>query len=135
MIPKNQDFWGFFFFLGFFLGGGGWGVLENIYTSFWKEYIRCLCLYIWILSFFVKLLYEGHGKQGGWHMYTEESGHGYVPSRSGDKMLEDEGCRLSFSRGDGKYGRSSREIRFSQRDWKGHSWETGIGSPNTPVGL
>ena len=20
-------------------------------------------------------------------------------------------------------------------DWKGHSWETGIGSPNTPVGL
>nr|POE64618.1 isoform 2 of nuclear receptor corepressor 1 [Quercus suber] len=74
----------------------------------------------------------GHGKQGGWHMYTEESGHGYVPSRSGDKMLEDEGCRLLFSRGDGKYGRSSRENRFSQRDWKGHSWESGIGSPNTP---
>ena len=84
------------------------------------------------MSFFVKLLYEGHGKQGGWHMYTEESGHGYVPSRSGDKMLEDEGCRLLFSRGDGKYGRSSRENRFSQRDWKGHSWESGIGSPNTP---
>ena len=47
-------------------------------------------------------------------MYTEESGHGYVPSRSGDKMLEDEGCRLSFSRGDGKYGRSSREIRLER---------------------
>ncbi|GMY08737.1 isoform 2 of nuclear receptor corepressor 1 [Fagus crenata] len=72
----------------------------------------------------------GHGKQGGWHQFPEESGHGYVPSRSGDKMLDDENFRQSLSRGDGKYGRSSRENRFSQRDWKG-SWETGIGSPNT----
>ncbi|XP_041000340.1 uncharacterized protein LOC121246299 isoform X2 [Juglans microcarpa x Juglans regia] len=73
----------------------------------------------------------GHGKQGGWHLFSEDSGHGYVPSRSGDKMLEDDSCRPSISRGDGKYGRSIRENRFSQRDWKGHSWETSNGSPIT----
>lgn len=54
-----------------------------------------------------------------------------MPSRSGDKMLEDDSCRPSVSRGDGKYGRSSRENRLGQRDWKGHSWETSNGSPNT----
>ncbi|XP_059457621.1 uncharacterized protein LOC132187348 isoform X4 [Corylus avellana] len=46
-------------------------------------------------------------------------------------MLEDDSCRPSISRGDGKYGRSSRENRLGQRDWKGHSWETSNGSPNT----
>ncbi|KAI4346356.1 hypothetical protein L6164_007258 [Bauhinia variegata] len=70
----------------------------------------------------------GHGKQGGWHLFSEESGHGYALSRSGDKMLEEENCRpsISVSRGDGKYSRNSRESRgsFSQRDWRGHSWET-----------
>ncbi|KAK9283920.1 hypothetical protein L1049_012176 [Liquidambar formosana] len=71
----------------------------------------------------------GHGKQGGWHMFSEESGHGYTPSRSGDKMLEDESCRPSSR--DGKY-RSGRENRgsYSQKDWKGHSWEISNGSPN-----
>ncbi|KAJ4720825.1 Nuclear receptor corepressor 1 [Melia azedarach] len=52
----------------------------------------------------------------------------------GDKMLEDESTRIPVSRGDGKYGRNSRENRssFSQRDWKGHSWDTSNGSSNTP---
>ncbi|KAM7504459.1 hypothetical protein LguiB_003363 [Lonicera macranthoides] len=75
----------------------------------------------------------GHGKQGGWHMF-EESGHGFAPTRSIDKILDDESCRPSGSRGEGKYGRNSRENRgsFSQRDWKGSSWEIGA-SPNGPV--
>ncbi|AES62202.2 putative transcription factor MYB/SANT family [Medicago truncatula] len=74
----------------------------------------------------------GHGKQGGWHMFSEEPGHGYGVSRSGDKMLEEDGRPL-VSRGDGKYGRSSRDNRggpFGQRDWRGHSWEASNGSPN-----
>ncbi|CAN4106447.1 unnamed protein product [Withania somnifera] len=66
----------------------------------------------------------GHVKQGNWHMYPEEPGHGFMPSRSNEKVVEDE----SFlqSRGDGgKYGRNSRENRsLGQRDWRvGHSWE------------
>lgn len=67
----------------------------------------------------------GHGKQGSWHLFPDDSGHGYALSRSSDKMLEEENCRPSVSRGDGKYGRNSRESRgsFSQRDWRGHSWE------------
>lgn len=66
-------------------------------------------------------------------MFSEDSGHGYSLSRSGDKMLDEDNCRPSISRGDGKYGRNSRENRasFSQRgDWRGHSWETSNGSPN-----
>ncbi|XP_017984688.1 PREDICTED: uncharacterized protein LOC18586364 isoform X1 [Theobroma cacao] len=79
----------------------------------------------------------GHGKQGSWHLFAEENGgHGYVPSRSGDKMLDDESCRQSVSREDGKYSRnSSREnnrASYSQRDWRAHSWEMSNGSPNTP---
>ncbi|XVF23663.1 hypothetical protein REPUB_Repub13aG0058700 [Reevesia pubescens] len=79
----------------------------------------------------------GHGKQGSWHLFAEENdGHGYVPSRSGDKILDDESCRQSISRGDGKYSRnSSRENNrgsYSQRDCRGHSWETSNRSPNTP---
>ncbi|XP_027367113.1 uncharacterized protein LOC113873262 isoform X2 [Abrus precatorius] len=76
----------------------------------------------------------GHGKQGGWHLFPEESGHGYAISRSNsDKMLEED-SRPSISRGDGKYSRSSRENRgpFGQRDWRGHSWETTNGSLNLP---
>ncbi|XP_061347011.1 uncharacterized protein LOC133292604 isoform X2 [Gastrolobium bilobum] len=73
----------------------------------------------------------GHGKQGGWHLFSEESGHGYAISRTGDKMLEED-SRPSISRGDGKYSRSSRENRgpFGPRDWRGHSWETTNGSLN-----
>ncbi|XWS75128.1 hypothetical protein CRYUN_Cryun01aG0058700 [Craigia yunnanensis] len=82
--------------------------------------------------------HPGHGKQGSWHLLAEENaGHGYIPSRSGDKILDDESFRQSVSHGDGKYSRiSSREnnrVSYSQRDWRGHSWETGNGSPN-PLG-
>lgn len=77
---------------------------------------------------------EGHGKQGTWHPFVEDSDHGYAPSRSVDKLLEDESCRMPFLRGDGKYARNARESRgcSSQRDGKGHSWETSNGSSNTP---
>ncbi|OMO81176.1 hypothetical protein COLO4_23712 [Corchorus olitorius] len=79
----------------------------------------------------------GHGKQGNWHLFAEENGgHGYVPSRSGDRILDDESFRQSVSRGDWKYSRnSSKESNrgsYSQRDWRGHSWETNSVSPNTP---
>ncbi|PON63053.1 Octamer-binding transcription factor [Trema orientale] len=76
----------------------------------------------------------GHGKQGGWHFFPEESGHGYVSSRASEKVLEDESCRSSISRGEGKYGRSSRENRgsYNQREWRGHSWEANNGFSNTP---
>lgn len=49
-------------------------------------------------------------------------------------MLEDDNCRPSISRGEGKYGRNNREARgsYNQRDWKGHSWETANGFPNIP---
>ncbi|XP_015584009.2 uncharacterized protein LOC8259383 [Ricinus communis] len=80
---------------------------------------------------------SGHGKQGGWHLFPEESGHGgYLPFRSSERILEDKNCRPSVSRGDGKYGRNNRESRGSfgsQRDWKNHSsWEVSNESPNTP---
>lgn len=76
----------------------------------------------------------GHGKQGGWHIFAEESGHGYAPYRSSDKMPEDESTRISVSRGDGKYGRNSRENRssFGQRDCKSHAWDTSNGYATTP---
>ncbi|KAK4366596.1 hypothetical protein RND71_014476 [Anisodus tanguticus] len=67
----------------------------------------------------------GHGKQGSCHMYPEEPGHGFMPSRSNEKIVEDDNCRQSGGDG-GKYVRnSSRENRsFGQRDWRGgHSWE------------
>lgn len=71
-------------------------------------------------------------------MFPEESGYGYVPSRSADKPLEDESSRRSGFRGDGKYSRSYRDNRgsFGQRDWKvSHSWETSNGSytPGRPT--
>ncbi|CAL1374322.1 unnamed protein product [Linum trigynum] len=77
---------------------------------------------------------SGHGKQGGWHLFAEEPGYGYTPSRSSDKMQEDDNSRLPFSRGDGKYGRSSRDNRgpVGQRDWRAHSWEMSNGYPNGP---
>ncbi|XP_024023461.1 uncharacterized protein LOC21396603 isoform X2 [Morus notabilis] len=75
----------------------------------------------------------GHGKQGGWHFFPEESGHGYAPSRCSEKVLEDENYRSSISRREGKYGRNSRENRgsYNQREWRGHSWESN-GFSNTP---
>ncbi|KAJ7970426.1 Nuclear receptor corepressor 1 [Quillaja saponaria] len=78
----------------------------------------------------------GHGKQAGWHLFPEESGHGYL-SRTSEKMLKDESCRPSVSWGDGKYGRIGRDNRgsFSQREWLGHSWEINNGSPNLSMRL
>ncbi|XP_038892245.1 uncharacterized protein LOC120081444 [Benincasa hispida] len=76
----------------------------------------------------------GHGKQGGWHQFSEESSHGYGPSRSfSDRVLEDESFRPSVARGDGKYIRIGRESRgsFSHRDWRGHSRETNNGFGNS----
>ncbi|KAE9611414.1 hypothetical protein Lal_00011557 [Lupinus albus] len=74
----------------------------------------------------------GHGKQGSWHPFSEELGHGYAVSRSSDKMLEDNIRPSSFSRGDGRYVRNNRENRgpFGQRDWRGHSWEATNSSLN-----
>ncbi|MBA0727197.1 hypothetical protein Golax_000212, partial [Gossypium laxum] len=79
-----------------------------------------------------------HGKQGNWHLFPEDiGGHGCVPWRSSDKILDGETYRQSISRGDGKYGRSySRDNNrgsYNQRDWRGHSLETSNGSPNTSV--
>ncbi|XP_059666105.1 uncharacterized protein LOC132311946 isoform X2 [Cornus florida] len=49
-----------------------------------------------------------------------------------ERIPDDESCRPSGSRGDGKYSRNSREPpSFSQKDWRGHSRETGA-SPNGP---
>ncbi|KAE8717969.1 Serine carboxypeptidase-like 27 isoform 1 [Hibiscus syriacus] len=78
----------------------------------------------------------GHGKQGSWHLFAEENGgHGYVPSRPGNKILDDEKFCHSDPRVDGKYAQNSREnnsVSYSQRDWRGHSWESCNGSPSTP---
>lgn len=72
-------------------------------------------------------------------MYPEESGHGFMPSRSNEKIVEDESCRQSRGDGGGKYGSrsSSRENRSfgGQRDWRrggGLSWEAAA-SPSGPV--
>ncbi|KAG8390634.1 hypothetical protein BUALT_Bualt01G0103900 [Buddleja alternifolia] len=68
----------------------------------------------------------GHGKQGGWHMYPDEGGHGFMPfgSRYGDRNAEEENCRPFGSRSDGRYFRN-RENRgsLSQKDWKAPSSE------------
>ncbi|KAJ9159955.1 hypothetical protein P3X46_025404 [Hevea brasiliensis] len=76
----------------------------------------------------------GYVKLGGWHPFAEESGHGYAPFRSSDRILEEKNFRPSVSRGDNKYGRNGRDNRgsFSQRDWRTHSWELNNGSPNAP---
>ncbi|XAR52384.1 hypothetical protein NMG60_11020427 [Bertholletia excelsa] len=67
----------------------------------------------------------GHGKQDNWQLHSEESGYGFSPSRSNERILDDESCWPSGSRADGKYGRNSRENRdsFIQKDWRGNSWQ------------
>ncbi|GFP82830.1 nuclear receptor corepressor 1 [Phtheirospermum japonicum] len=54
----------------------------------------------------------GRGKQGGWHMYPEEAGHGFPPfgSRYGDRNLEDDNFRPFRSHGDGSPGRPNTEV-------------------------
>ncbi|KAL0358677.1 UNVERIFIED_CONTAM: hypothetical protein Sangu_0717100 [Sesamum angustifolium] len=87
-------------------------------------------------------IHPGHGKQGGWHMYPDEAGHGFLPfgSRYGERNLEDDNFRPFGSRADGRYLRNSREIRgsLSQKDWRSPSWEpsassSGPGRPTTEV--
>ncbi|GFZ14787.1 duplicated homeodomain-like superfamily protein [Actinidia rufa] len=75
----------------------------------------------------------GHGKQGGWHNFSQEPGHGFMPSRSNEKIFGDENCRPYGSRADGKFSRNGRENRgsFSQKDWRGQSLENGS-PPNGP---
>ncbi|KAL0382657.1 UNVERIFIED_CONTAM: hypothetical protein Scaly_0553000 [Sesamum calycinum] len=79
---------------------------------------------------------------GGWHMYPDEAGHGFLPfgSRYGERNLEDDNFRPFGSRADGRYLRNSREIRgsLSQKDWRSPSWEpsassSGPGRPTTEV--
>ncbi|KAL0403464.1 UNVERIFIED_CONTAM: hypothetical protein Sradi_1987200 [Sesamum radiatum] len=87
-------------------------------------------------------IHPGHGKQGGWHMYPDEAGHGFLPfgSRYGERNLEDDNFRPFGSRADGRYLRNSRENRgsLSQKDWRSPSWEpsassSGPGRPTTEV--
>ncbi|KAF7129711.1 hypothetical protein RHSIM_Rhsim10G0111700 [Rhododendron simsii] len=83
--------------------------------------------------FMLVLGLPSRGKQGCWHLYSEESGHGFTRSWSNEKIIDDESFWPSDSRADGKYSVNGRENRgsFSEKDWKCHSWENG-GSPNSP---
>ncbi|KAH6784202.1 hypothetical protein C2S52_009161 [Perilla frutescens var. hirtella] len=82
-----------------------------------------------------RLLPPGHNKQGGWPMYSEDTGRGFMPlgSRYAGRNLEDENCRPFGFRGDGRYSRNNRENRgfFTQKDWKAPSWEPAA-VPNAP---
>ncbi|CAK9136155.1 unnamed protein product [Ilex paraguariensis] len=78
---------------------------------------------------------SGQGKQGGWHLHSEESGHGLMSSGSNEKSFDDD--RVCGFRGIGKYGRNGRDSRgsCSQKDWKDQSWEStaspsGFGGPS-----
>lgn len=73
-------------------------------------------------------------KQGSYQIFPEESGYGCTTSRSCERAAEVDSCRLSASRGEGRYGRSSSRVENkasfgSHRDWRGHrqrlSWEGG----------
>ncbi|KAE8672014.1 Serine carboxypeptidase-like 27 isoform 1 [Hibiscus syriacus] len=80
----------------------------------------------------------GRGRQGSCHLFAEENGGhgGYVPSQAGNKIMDDENFHQLDSHVDGKYGRNNVEnnsVSYSQRDWRGHSWESCNGSPSTPV--
>ncbi|XP_043699309.1 uncharacterized protein LOC122650077 isoform X2 [Telopea speciosissima] len=69
---------------------------------------------------------QGHGKQGGYQLFSEDSGYGCTISRSIERMGDDDICRPSASLGEVKYGRNSRESKgfCSQKEWKGaHLWE------------
>ncbi|KAL8551537.1 hypothetical protein ACS0TY_000581 [Phlomoides rotata] len=70
---------------------------------------------------------EGHSKQGGWHVYSDDAGQGFVPLDSpyANRSLEDENCRPFGSRGNGRYIRNNRENRnpFTRKDRKAPTWE------------
>lgn len=78
---------------------------------------------------------EGHSKQGGWPMYSDDAGQGFMPpsTRYADRNLENENCRPFGSRGGGRYFRNNRENRgsFTQKDWKAPTWEPAA-VPNAP---
>ncbi|CAH9137611.1 unnamed protein product [Cuscuta epithymum] len=116
------------------LSGGGGGGSSGFGGSRWREHPLNHHHYSssrWASDFRGRYP-SGHGKQGGWHMYPEESTHGFMASRSSEKISEEDSGRYSGSRGEGKSSRNGRENRgsFGQRDWRCHSWETS--SPNGP---
>ncbi|XP_058110211.1 uncharacterized protein LOC131253275 isoform X2 [Magnolia sinica] len=87
---------------------------------------------------------SGPSKQGSYQtLFPEESGHGRTPTRSSDRMVDEESCRPSASHPEGRYGRNNRgENKGSsscQKDWKGHhrhrhSWEAGDASAMNSFG-
>lgn len=85
-----------------------------------------------IFSFFLKLFSaEGHAKQGSHQLFLEESGYGCTPSRSSERIVEDESSFRPFSsRGESKYSRSNREVRGSNsHDRRGQdSGDTSVNS-------
>lgn len=76
---------------------------------------------------------EGQSKQGGWHVYSDDAGQGFVPRYTG-RNLEDENCRPFVSRGNARYIRNNRENRnpFTRKDWKAPTWEPAK-SPSAPA--
>ncbi|KAJ4979216.1 hypothetical protein NE237_009996 [Protea cynaroides] len=69
---------------------------------------------------------QGHGKQGGFQLFSEDSGYGCTISRSSERTADDDICQPSASRAEVKCGRNSRESKgfYSQKEWKGvHMWE------------
>ncbi|KAI3983609.1 hypothetical protein MKX01_000621 [Papaver californicum] len=106
------------------VGGVGGGGHRGDYTRWNENFRRPLA----------------HGKQGGYQIFPEESGYGCTPSRSIERMVEDESSFRSFSsRGESKYGRSSREVRGSiihgsPREWRGHPQESGGDISFNPFG-
>ncbi|KAL2526468.1 Duplicated homeodomain-like superfamily protein [Abeliophyllum distichum] len=69
----------------------------------------------WYSDFRSRPLPPGHGKQGSWHMYSEESHGVLLPfgSRFSDRNLDDGIYRPFGCRGDGRYFRNIRENRGS----------------------
>ncbi|XP_043698280.1 uncharacterized protein LOC122649002 isoform X2 [Telopea speciosissima] len=65
---------------------------------------------------------QGHGKQGGYQLFSEDSDYGCTILRSSERIADDDTCRFPASRAEAKYGRNSRENKgfLSQKDWKGH---------------
>lgn len=82
---------------------------------------------------------EGHIKQGGWPVYSDDSGQGFVPlaSRYADRNLEDENRRPFVPRGNGRNIRNNRENRkpiIRNNVWKAPTWEHAK-SPSFPAKL
>ncbi|KAL9260105.1 Nuclear receptor corepressor 1-like protein [Drosera capensis] len=65
-------------------------------------------------------LLPGYGKQGGWHVYPEQTHYAYPAPRYGNRFLEDDGMRPFGPRRDDRYAQSYKGNRgFSiQKEWK-----------------